>query len=289
MNSQETYCFSQLKKEVFHVFSKTQNSPSSFEQFGKEDIINFQEDLFDKVKTKVSEKWFYTYFKNSHEKLPRIDMLNLLSQYAGYQNWSEFKSKKDLSKKKKMIWIIPLLLIIVLGFIFIPGENNFHFCFVDEDKNEAILTPLNIEVLVEGESSIYMQTDTKGCFNYPSAKDEVTLVVTSNHYKTDTIVRHIKNQRGVIKLKIDDYALMLDYYSKGKIKDLELRKKQLDKLIEDNAVIYQMYSNNVGVEVYTKREFINLLTIPTGNLKNILFLSKEFKGDKIVKLKFMIK
>ena len=52
----------------------------------------FQEDLFQEVKGKVSEKWFYTYFKNDAPKLPRIDMLNLLSSYVGFENWYAFKS-----------------------------------------------------------------------------------------------------------------------------------------------------------------------------------------------------
>lgn len=291
MNSQETYGFDQLKKTVFDIFSKTHSTPSSFEKFGKEDIIAFQEDLFDKVKTKVSEKWFYSYFKNSPEKLPRIDMLNLLSQYAGYQNWNEFNTtrKKSRSKRKNMIWFIPFLLIILLGFIFTPGENTFHFCFVDEDRNEAISSVVNVEVLLENQSPLYLQTNPKGCLIYKSSEDQITFVVKSNYYKTDTIVRSVKNQQGTIHLKVDDYALMLDYYSKGKVKDLNLRKIQLENLIDNNAIIYQMYSNKNEVEIYSKSEFINMLMIPTNSLKNIQYLKKEFIGEKIVKLKFIVK
>ncbi|MBM7417784.1 hypothetical protein GGQ33_000308 [Chryseobacterium sp. JUb44] len=56
------------------------------------DIIYFQEDLRKKAKGNISEKSFYTYFKSSPvSKLPRIDMLNLLSIYAGYDSWYDFK------------------------------------------------------------------------------------------------------------------------------------------------------------------------------------------------------
>ncbi|MGZ5188253.1 MAG: hypothetical protein ACXWB5_02320 [Kaistella sp.] len=56
------------------------------------DIIYFQEDLRKKAKGNISEKSFYTYFKNSPvTKLPRIDMLNILSVYAGYVSWYDFK------------------------------------------------------------------------------------------------------------------------------------------------------------------------------------------------------
>ena len=56
-------------------------------------IVDFQEDLLAKVQGRVSEKWFYTYFRKAEvEKLPRIDMLNLLSRYSGYANWAELCS-----------------------------------------------------------------------------------------------------------------------------------------------------------------------------------------------------
>ena len=64
-------------------------------------ITAFQEDLFEKTKGRVSEKWFYTYCKNTPEKLPRIDILNLLSTYVGYLSWNDFKSKNTTSFKKK--------------------------------------------------------------------------------------------------------------------------------------------------------------------------------------------
>lgn len=289
MNSQETYYFNRLKNEVFEVFSQTYSSPSSFEKFGKEDITTFQEHLFDRVKTRVSEKWFYTYFKNSPKKLPRIDMLNLLSQYINYQNWSDFKDRKVGTKKKKVLWSIPLLLVILLSFIFISSENKFHFCFVDEDRNEAISSQINIEILLANQSPLYLQTNKNGCLDYTSTENQITFVIKSNYYKTDTIIRSVENQQGTIHLKVDDYALMLDYYLKGNIKDISARKKQLNSLIADGAIIYQMYSKELGVEIFSKEEFINLLTIPTNSLKNILFLKKEFKEGQIVKLKFMVK
>ena len=55
-------------------------------------IVDFQEDLTAKAQGRVSEKWFYTYFRTTEvSKLPRIDMLNLLSRYAGYENWAELR------------------------------------------------------------------------------------------------------------------------------------------------------------------------------------------------------
>lgn len=87
--------FEQLKKEVQAQYLK-EHTPS-FDDISKWkgiDIIYFQEDLRKKAKGNISEKSFYTYFKNSPvTKLPRIDMLNLLSIYSGYDSWYGFKKQ----------------------------------------------------------------------------------------------------------------------------------------------------------------------------------------------------
>lgn len=85
--------FEQLKTEVQNQYL-ADHTPS-FDDISKWkgiDIIYFQEDLRKKAKGNISEKSFYTYFKNSPvTKLPRIDMLNILSVYAGYMSWYDFK------------------------------------------------------------------------------------------------------------------------------------------------------------------------------------------------------
>ena len=87
--------FEQLKKDVQAQYLK-EYTPS-YDEISKWkgiDIIHFQEDLRKKAKGNISEKSFYTYFKSSPvSKLPRIDMLNLLSIYAGYDSWYDFKKK----------------------------------------------------------------------------------------------------------------------------------------------------------------------------------------------------
>ena len=85
--------FEQLKAEVQAEYLK--NHHPSYDEISKWkgiDIIYFQEDLRKKAKGNISEKSFYTYFKTvPSSKLPRIDMLNLLAIYAGYQSWYDFK------------------------------------------------------------------------------------------------------------------------------------------------------------------------------------------------------
>ncbi len=85
--------FEQLKTEVQAQYLKEHHP--SFDDISKWkgiDIIYFQEDLRKKAKGNISEKTFYTYFKTSTvSKLPRIDMLNILSMYVGYTSWHDFK------------------------------------------------------------------------------------------------------------------------------------------------------------------------------------------------------
>jgi hypothetical protein len=56
------------------------------------EIAQFRQDLAEKVGGQISEKSFYTYFKQAdNEKLPRVDVLDLLSQYAGFAHWAAFR------------------------------------------------------------------------------------------------------------------------------------------------------------------------------------------------------
>ena len=105
--------FEQLKNEVQTQY--LDNHTPSFDDISKWkgiDIIYFQEDLRKIAKGNISEKSFYTYFKNSPvTKLPRIDMLNILSIYAGYISWYDFKKNhlfadeilKDLENENENI------------------------------------------------------------------------------------------------------------------------------------------------------------------------------------------
>ena len=295
MNSNEKYLFNLLKSAVAKTFLQNNSALEAISEWKGEEILQFQEDLFDKVKAKVSEKWFYTYFKNEPEKLPRIDMLNLLSNYVGFDNWNAFKAKhqkRKLTRKGSLSKVFLAVLFVAICFFLmqLTSKNEFHFCFVDQDKGDPITNIyLDIKILQENQSPLFFKTDSLGCFTYLTKQDKVHFIVQSPFHKSDTILRYIdSNKNQTIKLTTDDYALMLDYYTNGNLKDWKKRKVQLEKMIADNAVIYQLFKNNLGVEIYSKDEFIRKLTIPTQDLKRIKVLDKTFKNEKIVKLKFII-
>lgn len=93
MNELDILHFEQLKNEIQAQYLKNHTpSQEDISKWKGIDIIYFQEDLRKFAKGNISEKTFYTYFKTSPvTKLPRIDMLNLLSIYAGYASWFDFK------------------------------------------------------------------------------------------------------------------------------------------------------------------------------------------------------
>ena len=274
------------------------NSASeNIEDWKGDDIIAFQEDLFDKVKARVSEKWFYTYFKNKTNKLPRIDMLNLLSNYVGYRNWNDFKTQQKVSGSRvskkvgsKYLWLILLVPCALLAFSVINSKHDYQFCFYDAIKNEPIKNvPLNIKVLKNNESPIHKVSDSLGCFSYSTSENEIRFVVSSPYYKTDTIVRQFdSNKNRIVKLEADDYALMLNFYVNKNIKEWKKHKEKLNAIFSDDVEIYQFYKNSNAVEVYTKQEFIQKLTIPTKSLKGMKILDKTEVDGKIIKLKFTI-
>lgn len=298
MSDNSTYFFSKLKEKVVQRFLEEQKSVSNnASEWGMNEIKLFQDHLFERTNSSVSEKWFYTYFKNSSEKLPRVDMLNILSVYAGYQNWSDFKSQNNQPEEKRIknsyIYILPFAIIVLLGFgltWFMGKEHEFKFCFVDNYTNQNIKTKLEVIVLRKRESPHYLKPNEESCYSWKTTDEEIKLVIKSPYHHTDTIYRsiHSKGQEK-IKLRTDDYALMIHYYSTKNVKDWKKRRNQLNEIIHSDAIIYQVYEGNIGVELYTKNDFVNRLTLPTSNLKNIEIIETEYKQGKIAALKFKLK
>lgn len=295
MISNDLELFVHLKELVVKTFLKQHNASKSVKDWSGNDIVVFQEDLFERVKARVSEKWFYTYFKNDADKLPRVDMLNLLSTYVGFKNWSDFKSANSIVSKQKskalQFYLLPIVLLtILIAFRFTNRSHTYTICFIDDIKGQPINSiRLDIKILNIDETPTYIKSDDNGCFTYTTDADYITFVVQSPYHKTDTIVKSIKNiDNGKVKLNTDDYALMLDYYSSKNLIDWKAHKANLEKIFSNDALIYQIFPNNIGIELYTKHEFITKLTTPTQSLKQMKILSKTYADGKIVKLKFIV-
>ena len=279
-----------------------------------QEITDFQEELLNKVNAHISEKWFYTHMKSIHKSLPRIDVLNLLSRYAGYSNWDDFIFRNqeiipvapagDLHAEVKSghanryFILVPLLALAIL-FIFIGvfklfNTREYRFCFYDADTKEPITnSKIEVSLLLEGESPVTSYCNNDGCFFLKTDKSLIRMVVSTPYYKTDTITRIVKkiNTNEIISLHANDYALMIQYISQMKVDDWGKRRARLENMIDEGAMICQVYSENskaTGMDLLNKQEFIDKLTMPSGSLKNIEILDTRLRDGKIMVLRFRV-
>ena len=281
---------------------------SAISEWKGQDITDFQEELLSKVNAHISEKWFYTHMKSTNKTLPRIDVLNLLSKYAGYANWSDFIYKNPElvpadslpvgKNANRYLILVPALVLIIVcafyGLFRLFNTREYQFCFYDADTREPV-TNVKIEVrlLLEGESPVINFSNNDGCFLLKTDKSRIKMVVSAPYYKTDTIVRIVKklDQKEIVNLHANDYALMIHYFSQMKLDDWQKRRERLEEMFDDGAMIYQVFGdkNAIGTELFNKQEFIDKLTVPSGSLKNIEVLDTKFRKEKIMLLRFRVK
>ena len=128
MDSDKVRYFQLLKEEVEKTFNERQGVQKNLEQWSVNDIRDFQDDLLRKSKGSVSEKWVYLHFKKSGKTLPRIDVLNLLSEYCGYKSWEEFYGQRVVRAKstgiKKIILLITVLELLIIGLFWALGSSS---------------------------------------------------------------------------------------------------------------------------------------------------------------------
>lgn len=298
-----------LKEKVAENY--TINNPSCTKQIHDwtgEDIKKFQDDLSNELNERISERWFYTHLKPKvNTKLPRIDMLNILSKYAGYLNWDDFKlkhkqtvekenksGKKSTGKQKKIIGLIIFALlgcgILILVLKKAEVKSTHTFCFYDKDMNLPILDiPIEITTIKNGESPTLLLTDKKACYTVEANAEKIKFIVKAPYYKTDTIERitNGSNNSEIIQLYRDDYALMILYFATSDVEDWDKRRNQLNGMIAPNAVIYQITENNTGMEMYNKSDFINKLTTPLQSLGDIEIIETVYATNKIISMRFI--
>ncbi len=307
--------FYHLKKELLRKYQETYPQwKRPIHDFRGKEIANFQELLEAKVNSRISEKWFYTHLKpTENEKLPRMDMLDLLSQFLGFSDWEKFKIEHQIevevkkiidtrndeiftlpSKKKLAFLAFVILLIVWLIFSFIrKNDDTCQFCFEDGDTHQLIESEsIEIQIFQKGESPIIQRTNAQGCFNWKLKSEKITFTFNAPYYHSDTITRMVKNQnyKEIISLKKDDYALMIHFFSTANFEDWEKRRNQLDQMIADDAIIFQVEKGNAmaGLDMLNKEEFIDRLTLPINSLRNIKIIHSIYQEDKIYRLRFIL-
>ncbi|NOQ74706.1 MAG: hypothetical protein GQ574_22020 [Crocinitomix sp.] len=296
-----------LKEEVAKVYhEKNPSLNKSIHDWTGNEIRNFQDDLSQELNERISERWFYSHIKPvENEKLPRIDMLNILSKYAGYKNWEAFQVKnadilpkepKNTSKtiKSGRKWFVLIGIAAVIGLILIflnkENERTYDFCFYDQDTHQSIVdSTVEITVLNENESPLKLFSNEAGCVSINTKETFIKFVVKAPYYKTDTIERKLWDNDSAEKIELcrDDYALMILLFATSDVQDWEKRRTQLDKMISEEAVFFQITANNTGMEMYNKTEFIDKLTTPLKSLGNIEIIETIYKNDQIINLRFI--
>ncbi|MBK6346760.1 MAG: hypothetical protein IPF68_12655 [Bacteroidales bacterium] len=303
MENKDIQTFRILKQKVAERMQQSYPgiNPVISEWKGQE-IVDFQEELLQKVNARISEKWFYSHMKSEKSILPRIDILNLLSSYVGYANWNEFRFKNadrdtgtETSVKANRYFIyVPamvLIIMVVLLFVFkVFSTREYRFRFFDADTAEPVANSvIEVSVLPEGESPVSYLCSPDGSFSLKTEKASIRFIVDSPYYQTDTIFRLLDkfNRDETVKLRPDNYAMMIKYFSTRNVKDWQKRREQLNRIIADSAMIFQVFGKeSVGVELYNKPEFINKLTLPSSGLKNIEIFDTRYQSGKITLIRF---
>ena len=278
--------FSRLKTEVQQRVAEQLGIRKELKDWSLNDIRDFQSDLENECKSTISEKWIYTHFKNETEKLPRIDVLHLLSQYCGYKNWEDFtfSQQEEPEQPTKKNWFVialmPLLLLIsVVGWIMRDPKPTV--VFVDAYTKSAI-PPDALTITMPSKTG-------KKVSVIKLLKMKDTLLVDGVYYKPKKIFLDDTAEGDTIKIELfpDDYALMLNYFSRSSSENWQRRENQLKDAIHEDAKIFQSHPQLEGLELLNRDEFIERLLLPVNSLKNLEIQDIVYKDDKIYRLRFV--
>lgn len=273
--------FQLLKTDVLSTYKKQHPYfEGNWKTFSSQDILNLIDLIENSTNQRISEKWIYTHLKpEENQKLPRKDMLDILSQLIGYSGWDEyiFKHKQEviptiLQPKKANrnigIWIIGIVLAVVIGLYF---YSNFHKSAsktiviknsqtnekINSDEIKAVVIENNVETpieIIDSKIEVALKENSKILVKSPYYKDRI---IGTNEAKSE------------IEMQPNDYAMMLKAFMKSDIKDWQTRKRQLQKILASDAEIIVILRDNLGYEYFNKEEFSEKLIVPTASLKKM--------------------
>jgi len=272
--------FHKLKNDVLLTYQKQYPYfEGNWKTFSSQDIQNLIDLIAVQVKQTVSEKWIYTHLKvETNDKLPRKDMLDILSQLVGYSGWDEyvFKWKQEVvpnvvqpKRNYNVVFSLGFIGLFLIGFFSyrylnreevqtIEVKNAFTEEQINSEEVKAVMIENNVETPIEiVDSKIQITT-----------KDSAKIVLKSPYYKDKTIVVGKENSNAII-LQPDDYAKMLKGFMKSDIKDWETRKEQLQMILADDLEVLVMLKNDLGIEYFNKQEFSEKLIVPSVALKRM--------------------
>ncbi|OIQ21416.1 MAG: hypothetical protein BM557_03960 [Flavobacterium sp. MedPE-SWcel] len=284
----------------------------SIHDFGNTEITQLLDLVEQECQERVSEKWIYTHLKpQKNEKLPRKDMLNIFCRWIGYSGWDEFKYKIDKTEatignskpndsdkesnysfKKTAYVALGILIILAIGISFNIDSSYEAKIYLNDKYTQKSIETNRATIFFLNKNEKQKLKKENNYFILKSNKAKVHLLVESPYYKTDTLIVNFEyNNSGNYEydLQPDDYAMMLRAYMNANIDDWNRRKRQLNNILDDDAVIQEVMFEDIGVEFLNKQEFINKITTPTKSVKKMEVVSIEYKDKKIISLKYIQK
>lgn len=287
--------FYQLKKSVLEHYQKSYPYfNGSWKSFSSQDILNLIDAIQLKTKQSVSEKWIYTHLKpETNEKLPRKDMLDILSVYVGKSGWDELRFDDNIkdnkiiniknNSKKKFGILVLIFGVLIIGFAIwkFTSKNNQKLEFQNSFTKDSI-SKEDVKAYVV-EDSVEKPIDLKS----PTLNlDKGTkVVIKSLFYKPKEITISTNEPFSRVELNPNDYAMMLKAFMKSDIKDWQTRKEQLHKILSDNLEVMIMLQNDLGAEYFNKTEFSQKVVIPSASLKKLKIV--ELRQEKDNKISFL--
>ena len=293
--------FQELKDKVLLKYQEQYPFfQGTWKTFSSQDIQNLIGLIEVQCKQTISEKWIYTHLKpETNSKIPRKDMLNILSQLVGYSGWDEFtfeekvfdaKESKEVAKSNTKFWFALLLLIfgIAIAFVFFYKKEK------PKSKDIELNNEFTNEKVNSNEVKVYEVNDSvskplevkEGKVQVSNEDKKTKLVIKSPFYKTKTVDLNANgevSESNKIDLKPDDYAMMLKAFMASDIKDWKTRKEQLDKILSDNLEVMVMLKDDLGAEYFNKTEFSQKLIIPTATLRKMKIIEIEKETNQKIK------
>ncbi|MCB9189186.1 MAG: hypothetical protein H6599_07865 [Flavobacteriales bacterium] len=304
--------FDLLKEKVAEKLREEYPEVSnSMQDWKGDEIALFREDLQNKVHGTVSEKWYYTHIKNEQEKLPRVDTLNLFAQYIGLNSWNAFLyehvgeeqqdevveteiydpswKKQGLSKRSYLLFFLVgfSIVSIVLYFSFRTVEEpRYSICFIDKHTHLPVIDSfLEIQVNIGDETPKFIPV-TSSCVS--GTGNLVDFIVKGRFYKPLHVKRKISGNsyEEAIYLEPDDYSMILHLFANSQVEDWKERRNQLSEMLHDNLKAYEISKDGFTIDVLSKDEFINKMTLPTKVLKKVAIVYTEYEGDQMSIIRF---
>jgi len=285
--------FYELKQLVLERYHEEYPYVSpEWKTFSSKDILQLIDSIEEATKQRISEKWIYTHLKPAENgKLPRKDMLDILSAYCRFESWDAFfyslndsaetsiQQQQPRTRAKKLVLLLIGLVIVVAGIflwkkIFQKEETVPQATLkipVKDFYTQEEIRDTTVQLFVKKNGKLKpLKTN-----NIPASelKKESKLIVESPFYSEAAV--EVKENKKIIVLKPDDYAMMLKAFIQSDIKDWETRKTQLDNILSENLEVLVHLQNSLGIEYMNKEEFAQKLIIPTATIKRWQILSLE--------------